>query len=61
MTNKTEVILLVDAENAFNRKVLLHNIECLCPELATFLSNCHVIPVRQDKDGKQIMSREGTT
>ena len=33
-SNKTEAILIVDAENAFNsinRKVLLRNIEYLCP------------------------------
>ena len=37
-SNETEVI--VDAENAFNsinRKALLHNIEYLCPAIATFL------------------------
>ena len=41
--NKTEAILIVDEENAFNpinRKALLHNIEYLCPAIATFLDNC---------------------
>ena len=41
--NKTEKILLVDAENAYktiSRKVLLHNTEYLYPELATFTYNC---------------------
>ena len=47
--NETEAVLLVDAENAFNtinRKALLHNTEYLCPELATFIYNCYIIPAR---------------
>ena len=45
-SNKTEAILMVDTENAFNsinRKALLHNIEYLCPVIATFLYNCYAI------------------
>ena len=63
--NMTETILLVDIENAFNtinRKVLLHNTEYLCPELATFIYNCYVIPARLFIiGGKEIKSLEGTT
>ena len=47
--NKTEAILLVDTENAFNtinKKVLLPNIENVCLELATFIQNCYIIPAR---------------
>ena len=46
--NKTEAILLVGAEIAFNtidRKVLLHNTEYLCPQ-SVFIYNCYVIPAR---------------
>ena len=54
--NKTEAILLVDA------KVLLYNTEYLCPELATFIINCYVIPTRLFIIGsKEIKSRLVTT
>ena len=39
-SNETEAILMINAENAFNsinRKVLLHNIEYLCPVIATYI------------------------
>ena len=45
-SNETEAILIVDAENVFNsinRKAQLHNIEYLCPAIATFLFNCYAI------------------
>ena len=35
---------MVDAESAFNlinRKALLHNLEYLCPVIATFLYKCY--------------------
>ena len=63
--NDTEAVLLVDAENPFNsinRKVLLHNTEYICPELATFIYNCYIIPARLFiTGGKELRSREGTT
>ena len=63
--NDTEAVLLVDAENAFNsinRKVLLHNTEYICPELATFIYNCYIIPARLFIiGGKELRLREGTT
>ena len=63
--NDTEAVLLVDAENAFNsinRKVLLHNTEYICPELATLIYNCYIIPARLFIiGGKELRSREGTT
>ena len=43
----TEAILLVDADNAFNRlnrKVALHNIRELCPFLHTYLTNHYQVP-----------------
>ena len=45
-SSEKEAILIVDAENAFNsinRKAQLHNIEYLCPAIATFLFNCYAI------------------
>ena len=64
-SNEREAILIVDAENAFNsinRKALLHNIEYLCPAIATFLYNCHAISTRLFIiGGKELRSREGTT
>ena len=48
-SNKAETILMVDEESAFNsinRKALLHNIECLYPEIAAFLCNYYTITAR---------------
>ena len=63
--NETEAILMVDAENAFNsikRKALLHNIEYLCPIIATFLYNCYAISAGLFIiGGKKLRSRERTT
>ena len=45
--DNTEAILLVDADNAFNRlnrKVALHNIQEICPYLHTYLSNHYQAP-----------------
>ena len=47
--DESEAILLVDAANAFNsinRKVLLHNIQYLCPVLAIYTINCYQSPSR---------------
>ena len=40
-SNETEAILIIDADafNSINRKALLHNIEYLCPVIATLLYN----------------------
>ena len=63
--DETEVVLLVDAENAFisiNRKAMLHNISITCPILSTFVSNCYLVPARLFILGnKEIKSKEGTT
>ena len=48
-SSEKEAILIVDAENAFNSinlKALPHNIEYLCPAIATFLCNCYAISAR---------------
>ena len=63
--DESEAILLVDAANAFNsinRKVLLHNIQYLCPVLAIYTINCYQSPSRLFvQGGKEISSAEGTT
>ena len=60
----TEAILLVDATNAFNslnRLSALHNIQRLCPSLATALINTYREPTELFVDGDVLYSREGTT
>ena len=61
----TDAILLVDAENAFNRlnrRVALHNMQYLCPPFATILINTYRIPARLFiSNGGEIQSSEGTT
>ena len=45
--DKTESILLIDAENAFssiNRKVILYNLKLISPAIATYISNCYMCP-----------------
>src|SRR5579863_449931 len=58
-------ILLVDAENAFNklnRGVALHNIRFLCPQLAIALINIYRLPTRLFvTGGGELVSAEGTT
>ena len=61
----TEAVLLVDATNAFNsinRQAALHNIQKLCPAIATMLSNTYRSPVRLFIKGEgELTSTEGTT
>ena len=61
----TDGVILVDAENAFNklnRMVALHNIQFLCPPLATVLINTYRRPARLFiQGGGEITSSEGTT
>ena len=62
--DETEVILLVDASNAFNslnRLSALHNIRRFCPPLATVLINCYRAPTELFVDGDVLYSCEGTT
>ncbi len=62
--DNTEAILMVDASNAFNRlnrQAALHNIELLCPALATILKNTYSRPADLFVDGEVLKSNEGTT
>ena len=63
--DKTEGILLIDAENAFNsinRKVMLHNLNFICPVIATYISNCYMCPAGLFIiGGGESPSKEGTT
>ena len=60
----TEVVLMIDAPNAFDsikREAFLHNIKVLCPALATFIKTFYSI--RSDlfvQGGKSLKSLEGT-
>ena len=62
-----EGILLVDADNAFNRlnrKVALHNTSVICPEFSVYLVNTYRKPARlyiPNSNGAFILSQEGTT
>ena len=61
----TDAVLFIDASNAFNalnRKAMLHNVEYLCPPMATYLRNCYQKPSRLFiAGGKELVSAEGTT
>ena len=63
--DKTEGILLIDGENAFNsinRKVMLHNLKFICPFIATYISNCYMCPAKLFiNGGGELISKEGTT
>ena len=73
MTTATELfeddashgILQIVANNTFNslnRKVALHNLRILCPELAIFTNNCYAAPARLFiSGGQEIKLTEGTT
>ena len=60
-----EAVLLVDADNAFNRlnrKVALHNIQRTCPQVYKYLHNSYKEPARLHLgDGTFILSEEGAT
>ena len=61
----TDAVILVDAANAFNnlnRKVLLHNIKYVCPEISTYVTNCYSSSARLFViGGLELKSQEGTT
>ena len=61
----TDAVLLVDADNAFNRlnrAVALHNIRYTCPPLATILTNIYRAPSRLFvTGGLELSSAEGAT
>ena len=60
----TEGILLVDTSNAFNalnRRVTLHNIQYICPALATVMINTYRDDAELFVGGFTLYSEEGTT
>ena len=63
--DNTHGIIQVDANNAFNtinRRVFMHNIQIICPAIATFVMNCYQEPARLFVlGGIEIQSLEGTT
>lgn len=65
MFEHDEALLLVDADNAFNRlnrSVALWNIRFVCPSLARFAHNCYTTPSRLFvTGGMELASQEGTT
>jgi len=63
--DNSEYLLLVDADNAFNklnRKVSLENIKRLCPPMYTYLHNSYNTPAMLYlENGNHIQSQEGVT
>ena len=54
--------ILIDAENAFSRKVMLHNLNFICPIITMYITNYYVAPLRLFRTGEgEILSKEGTT
>ena len=58
----TAAILLIDVENAFisiNRKVMLRNLNFICPLITTYITNCYITPARLFIiGGGKILSKE---
>ena len=65
VSETTDAVILVDADNAFNRlnrQAALHNIQYICPAFATVLINTYRNPTRLFiVGGGEIPSSEGTT
>ena len=65
--DECEVVLLVDANNAFNamnRKAAIENVKILCPEFHQFLTNTYRKPcdlILANTGGRRIRSQEGCT
>ena len=61
----TEAVLMIDAENAFNRlnrQTALLNIKHICPKISTYLIKTYRLPARLFLGkGVEILSQEGTT
>ena len=63
-TDDTDAILLIDASNDFNslnRVAALHNLEILCPIIATYAINICRLPTRLFIVGQELKSSERTT
>ena len=60
----SETVFLINASNAFNavdRKLFLHNVSVICPEIAVFVRNCYALPSRLFIiGGSELKSCEGT-
>ena len=64
MSEETEGVLLVDATNAFNsvnRLALLHNVQIVCPGLATIAANLYRQATPLFVGNSTVLSAEGTT
>ena len=63
--DKTEAVLLVDADNVFNSinsSTILHNISITCRLITTFIANCYMEPARLSVvENHEKKSREGAT
>ena len=68
--DSTEAVLLVDADNAFNRlnrKVALHNVQQICPPMYKYLFNHYQSPAHlviansSDSEPFDLSSDEGCT
>lgn len=63
--DKSEVFLLVEADNVFNsidRKAVLHKVSATCPLIVTFIGNDHMEPARLFvAENHKIKSRVGAT
>ena len=61
----SETVFLINASNAFNavdRKLFLHNVSVIRPEITVFVRNCYALPSRLFIiGGSELKSCEGTT
>ena len=64
-TDECDVVILVDAENAFNklnRAAALQNIKQVCPSFRQYLRNSYKNPAKLSlNDGSYILLQEGVT
>ena len=61
---ETEVVMLIDASNAFNslnREAALRNIQQLCPPLSRIIINTYQDDPQLFIDGSTLYSKDGTT
>ena len=64
--DQTEAVLLVDADNAFNRlnrNSALHNIQFVCPEVSSYIINTYRSPAKLvvSDTNEELLSEEGVT